>query len=65
MIQDHCFDLSGERKFEGNSLMVLVAEDQDIPTIVQVPRQIPREDLKELIPTKWISNYENFKKKEK
>jgi len=64
-IQDHCFDLPGEREFEGNALMVLAAEDQEIPTIVQVPRQIPRDELKQLIPTEWISNYENFKKKEK
>jgi len=45
--------------------MVLAAEDQEIPTIVQVPRQISRDELKQLIPTEWISNYENFKKKEK
>jgi len=45
--------------------MVLATEDQEIPTIVQVPRQIPRDELKQLIPTEWISNYENFKKKEK
>jgi len=61
-IQDHCFDLPGQREFEGNALMVLAAEDQEIPTIIQVPRQIPKEELKQLIPTEWISNYENFKK---
>jgi len=64
-IQDHCFDLPGEKSFEGNALMVLAADDQETPTIVQVPRQILREELKSLIPTEWISNYENFKKKEK
>jgi len=64
-IQDHCFDLPGERNFEGNSLMVIAADDQETPTIVQVPRQIHREELRSLIPTKWISNYENFNKKEK
>jgi len=64
-IQDHCFDLPGEKEFAGNALMVLAAEDQEIPTIIQVPRQIPREELRQLIPTEWISNYENFKKKEK
>ena len=26
-IQDHCFDLPGEKQFEGNALMVLAAED--------------------------------------
>jgi len=64
-IQDHCFDLPGEKEFAGNALMVLAAEDQEIPTIIQVPRQIPREELRQFIPTEWISNYENFKKKEK
>ena len=33
-IQDHCFDLPGEKEFEGNALMVLAAEDQETPTIV-------------------------------
>ena len=64
-IQDHCFDLPRERNFEGNALMVIAADDQETPTIVQVPRQIAREELRSLIPTEWISNYENFKKKEK
>ena len=64
-IQDHCFDLPRERNFEGNALMVIAADDQETPTIVQVPRQIHREELRSLIPTKWISNYENFNKKEK
>jgi len=45
--------------------MVIAADDQETPTIVQVPRQIHREELRSLIPTKWISNYENFNKKEK
>ena len=61
-IQDHCYDLPGEKEFAGNALMVLASEDQETPTIVQVPRQIPREELKQLIPTEWISNYENYKK---
>ena len=64
-IQDHCFDLPGEKSFEGNVLMVLAADDQETPTIVQVLSQIPREELRSLIPTEWINNYENFKKKEK
>ena len=64
-IQDHCFDLPGEKSFEGNALMILAADDQETPTIVQVSKQIPREELRSLIPTEWISNYENFKKKEK
>ena len=50
-IQDHCFDLPGEKEFAGNALMVLAAEDQEIPTIIQVPRQIPREELRQLIAT--------------
>jgi len=59
-IQDHCFDLP-----RGNALLVTATDDQETPTIVQVPRQIPREELRSLIPTEWISNYENFKNKEK
>ncbi|KAH9780724.1 hypothetical protein KPL71_008190 [Citrus sinensis] len=31
-----------------------------IPTIIQIPRQIPRHELIKLMPLEWISNYEQF-----
>ncbi|KAH9801865.1 hypothetical protein KPL71_001182 [Citrus sinensis] len=39
--------------------MVLAKSDQ-IPTIIQIPRQIPRHELIKLMPLEWISNYEQF-----
>ncbi|KAH9697815.1 hypothetical protein KPL71_023772 [Citrus sinensis] len=32
----------------------------DIPTIIQIPRQIPRADLLKIMPLEWITNYEHF-----
>ncbi|KAH9744212.1 hypothetical protein KPL70_003594 [Citrus sinensis] len=31
-----------------------------MPTIIQIPRQIPRHELIKLMPLEWISNYEKF-----
>ncbi|KAH9649377.1 hypothetical protein KPL70_025955 [Citrus sinensis] len=42
-----------------DTLMVLAESDQ-IPTIIQIPRQIPRHELIKLMPLEWISNYEQF-----
>ncbi|KAH9698092.1 hypothetical protein KPL71_023879 [Citrus sinensis] len=39
--------------------MILV-ESPDIPTIIQIPRQIPRADLIKIMPLEWITNYEHF-----
>ncbi|XP_015381976.1 uncharacterized protein LOC107175117 [Citrus sinensis] len=39
--------------------MVLADSDQ-MPTIIQIPRQIPRHELIKLMPLEWISNYEKF-----
>ncbi|KAH9680169.1 hypothetical protein KPL71_026449 [Citrus sinensis] len=36
------------------------AESDQIPTIIQIPRQIPRHELIKLMPLEWISNYEQF-----
>ncbi|KAH9704985.1 hypothetical protein KPL70_011692 [Citrus sinensis] len=57
-LQNHALDLSTpEHHFD--TLMVLAESDQ-IPTIIQIPRQIPRHELIKLMPLEWISNYEQF-----
>nr|KYP76023.1 polyprotein [Cajanus cajan] len=38
------------------------ADAEESPSIVQVPRNISREQLKELIPLQWVTNYENLHK---
>ncbi|KAL2327566.1 hypothetical protein Fmac_020993 [Flemingia macrophylla] len=60
-LQDHCFDLPSESSLSENALMVIANQEDKVPAIVQVPKQIPRPDLEQLIPLEWISNYETFK----
>ncbi|KAH9769403.1 hypothetical protein KPL71_011984 [Citrus sinensis] len=47
------------QEHHSDTLMVL-AESAQIPTIIQIPRQIPRHELIKLMPLEWISNYEQF-----
>ncbi|KAH9780622.1 hypothetical protein KPL71_008144 [Citrus sinensis] len=57
-LQNHALDLPTPEHHSG-TLMVLSESDQ-IPTIIQIPRQIPRHELIKLMPLEWISNYEQF-----
>ncbi|KAH9769491.1 hypothetical protein KPL71_012021 [Citrus sinensis] len=57
-LQNHALDLPTP-EHHSDTLMVLVESDQ-IPTIIQIPRQIPRHELIKLMPLEWISNYEQF-----
>ncbi|KAI5410227.1 hypothetical protein KIW84_055642 [Lathyrus oleraceus] len=58
-LQNHSIDLplSG---FSSDSLLVVTNREEDIPSIVQIPRRITREDLTQLILLKWITNYERL-----
>ncbi|KAH9780651.1 hypothetical protein KPL71_008159 [Citrus sinensis] len=57
-LQNHALDLPTP-EHHSDTLMVLSESDQ-IPTIIQIPRQIPRHELIKLMPLEWISNYEQF-----
>ncbi|KAH9763370.1 hypothetical protein KPL70_001145 [Citrus sinensis] len=57
-LQNHALDLPTP-EHHSDTLMVLAEYDQ-IPTIIQIPRQIPRHELIKLMPLEWISNYEQF-----
>ncbi|KAH9684941.1 hypothetical protein KPL70_013742 [Citrus sinensis] len=57
-LQNHALDLPTP-EHHSDTLMVLAESDQ-IPTIIQIPRQIPRHGLIKLMPLEWISNYEQF-----
>ncbi|KAH9668983.1 hypothetical protein KPL70_021605 [Citrus sinensis] len=57
-LQNHALDLPAP-EHHSDTLMVLAESDQ-IPTIIQIPRQIPRHELIKLMPLEWISNYEQF-----
>lgn len=58
-LQNHSIDLplSG---CSSDSLLVVTNREEDIPSIVQIPRRITREELTQLIPLKWITNYERL-----
>ncbi|KAI5447337.1 hypothetical protein KIW84_014979 [Lathyrus oleraceus] len=43
-----------------DSLLVVTNREEDIPYIVQIPRRIAMEELTQLIPLKWITNYERL-----
>ena len=57
-LQNHALDIPTP-EHHSDALMVLALLDQ-IPTIIQIPRQIPRHELIKLMPLEWISNYEKF-----
>ncbi|KAH9680007.1 hypothetical protein KPL71_026370 [Citrus sinensis] len=57
-LQNHALDLPTP-EHHSDALMVLADSDQ-IPTIIQIPRQIPKHELIKLMPLEWISNYEKF-----
>ncbi|KAH9752160.1 hypothetical protein KPL71_014588 [Citrus sinensis] len=57
-LQNHALDLP-THEHHSDALMVL-ADSYQIPTIIQIPRQIPRHELIKLMPLEWISNYEKF-----
>ena len=42
-----------------DALMIL-ADTYTIPTIIQIPKQIQKQELLKLMPLEWISNYEQF-----
>ncbi|KAI5434801.1 hypothetical protein KIW84_021568 [Lathyrus oleraceus] len=54
---DRSLSLSG---CSSDSLLVVTNREEDIPFIVQIPRRITREELTQLIPLEWITNYERF-----
>ncbi|KAI5438191.1 hypothetical protein KIW84_024076 [Lathyrus oleraceus] len=58
-LQNHSIDLplSG---CSFDSLLVITNREEDIPSIVQIPRRITREELTQLIPLEWITNYERL-----
>ena len=55
-LQNHALDTP---EHHSDALMVLAESDQ-IPTIITIPRQIPKHELIKLMPLEWISNYKKF-----
>ena len=59
MLQNHVLDLPTPQTANSEALMI-IAESDEIPTIIQIPRQIPCQEFIKLIPLEWLSNYEQF-----
>ncbi|KDP34893.1 hypothetical protein JCGZ_09181 [Jatropha curcas] len=58
-LQDHAINLQIPGLSHGDALFIF-ADGGRTPIIVQTPRQLPREDLEKLIPSVWITNYEQL-----
>ncbi|KAH9769523.1 hypothetical protein KPL71_012034 [Citrus sinensis] len=57
-LQNHALDLPTPQT-SSDALMIL-ADSETVPSIVQIPRQIQKQELLKLMPLKWLSNYEKF-----
>jgi hypothetical protein len=42
----------------GDTIFIKAEREDEIPTIIQIPKQLPREQLKDIMPLEWITNYE-------
>ncbi|KAK2642264.1 hypothetical protein Ddye_024027 [Dipteronia dyeriana] len=59
-LQDHALDLPIPGQ-TGDNIFITAEREDEVPTIIQIPKQLPRERLKEVMPLEWITNYEkNF-----
>ncbi|XP_015583303.1 uncharacterized protein LOC107262375 [Ricinus communis] len=59
-LQDHAFNLQIPGFQASSDALFIMVDSGQIPTIVQAPRQLEREDLQKLIPTEWVTNYEKL-----
>ena len=57
-LQNHALDLPTPCT-TSDALMIL-ADTDTIPTIIQIPKQIQKHDLLKLMPLEWLTNYEHF-----
>ncbi|RDY09254.1 hypothetical protein CR513_06401, partial [Mucuna pruriens] len=58
-LQDHAINLSLPTSNDG-ALFVMANHQEETPSIVQIPKNISREQLQELIPLQWVTNYEKL-----
>ncbi|KAH9734791.1 hypothetical protein KPL71_017507 [Citrus sinensis] len=57
-LQNHALDLPTPST-TSDALMIL-ADTDTIPTIIQIPKQIQKQELLKLMPLEWLTNYEHF-----
>ncbi|RDX84613.1 hypothetical protein CR513_34315, partial [Mucuna pruriens] len=58
-LQDHAINLALPTCNDG-ALYVMANNQEESPSIIQVLRNISQEQLRELVPLKWVTNYEKL-----
>ncbi|KAK1583991.1 hypothetical protein Q3G72_028932 [Acer saccharum] len=56
-LQDHALDLLFPGH-NGDTIFIKAEKEDEVPTILQIPKQLPRDKLTEIMPLEWITNYE-------
>ncbi|KAH9724631.1 hypothetical protein KPL70_007559 [Citrus sinensis] len=57
-LQNHALDLP--TPYTTSDALMILADTNTIPTIIQIPKQIQKQDLLQLMPLEWLTNYEHF-----
>ncbi|KAK9029792.1 hypothetical protein V6N11_026894 [Hibiscus sabdariffa] len=56
-VQDHAFRLGG---CESNDSLLITVNTQEQPHCVHIPRQIPKDELIQLLPERWVTSYDQI-----
>ncbi|KAH9668393.1 hypothetical protein KPL70_021397 [Citrus sinensis] len=57
-LQNHALDLP--TPYTTSDALMILADTDTIPTIIQIPKKIQKQDLLKLMPLEWLTNYEHF-----
>ena len=57
-LQNHALDLPTPQT--SSDALMIIADSETIHSIVQIPRQIQKNELLKLMPLEWLSNNEKF-----
>ena len=57
-LQNHALDLP--TPYTTPDALMILADADTIPTIIQIPKQIHKQELLKLMPLEWLTNYEHF-----
>ena len=57
-LQNHTLDLP--TPYTTFDALMILADTDTIPTIIQIPKKIQKHELLKLMPLEWLTNYEHF-----
>ncbi|KAH9792616.1 hypothetical protein KPL71_004194 [Citrus sinensis] len=57
-LANHALDLP--TPYTTSDALMILADTDTIPTIIQIPKQIQKQELLKLMPLEWLTNYEHF-----